>query len=148
MGVVLPIGLLAAAVLIDWSLHHAFISRPAAGSPSAPVAIGTSAFAPTAAPLAVAVLRERVNDSCAGPAVVDDCATSALVAAFVHDLPPPGAKRDELEQLWLSDLAAGNHAAAYGLAWLGSRRALPLLRERLLAERYFYGWETSSPDDP
>jgi len=31
---------------------------------------------------------------------------------------------------------------------MGSRRALPVLRARLLAERYFYGWETSSLDDP
>jgi len=147
MGVVLPIGLLAVAVLTDWSLHHAFICRPPARLPPAPASIGTSAFVPPAPP-PVTVVRERINDSCAAPDVIDDCEPSALTAVFARDLPPPGAGRAELEQLWLSDLAAGNHAAAYGLAWLGSRRALPLLRERLLADRYFYGWETSSPDDP
>jgi hypothetical protein len=63
-------------------------------------------------------------------------------------MPMVRANRDALEQLWLSDLAGGNHTAAYGLAMLDSRRALPVLRARLLAERYFYGWETLSLDDP
>jgi hypothetical protein len=43
-------------------------------------------------------------------------------------------------------LAGGDHVAAYGLAWLSSKGALPELRRRLLTDRNFYGWETSTPD--
>jgi len=40
-------------------------------------------------------------------------------------------------------LRRGSHVAAYGVAWAGAREAVPLLREGLLRERYFYGWESS-----
>ena len=132
LAVAAPVFLLAAGVLADRVIHHA----PAPSAPPAP--------------------SDRIDDLisgvrtwCAGPEGLENCAPEAFVATFRINLPAlVGENRRALERRWLADLADGDHAAAYGLAWLGTRRALPVLRQRLLSERYFYGWETSTPDDP
>ena len=53
-----------------------------------------------------------------------------------------------MKQRWIERLTAGERDAAFGLAYLGSVRALPELRLELLKERHFYGWESSRPDAP
>jgi hypothetical protein len=50
-------------------------------------------------------------------------------------LPILANHRSQLEARWLRSLAAGDPAAAYGLAWLGSARAVPELRRQLLGDR-------------
>lgn len=47
----------------------------------------------------------------------------------------------QVEPILLEKLRKGHHGAAYVLAYLGTTEALPILRERLLQERYFYGWD-------
>lgn len=83
---------------------------------------------------------------CAGPEGLEDCAPEAFGATFRDSLPWLEAHRDEVEAHWLGALER-SHAYAYGLAWLRSEPALPLLRARLLADRYFYGWESDHPED-
>jgi hypothetical protein len=47
----------------------------------------------------------------------------------------------QMEPILLEKLRKGHHGAAYVLAYLRTNEALPILRERLLQERYFYGYE-------
>jgi hypothetical protein len=151
LQIAVPICLLAAAGAADRIFHRHPSREPAAASPAPrlpPRHAADGALAVTLARSPVEVVGKEILDSCWGPEGVDDCAPRALAAAHARHLPMLRAQRDAFERLWLSDLAGGNHTAAYGLALLGSRRALPVLRARLLAERYFYGWETSSLDDP
>lgn len=53
----------------------------------------------------------------------------------------------QVEPILLENLRNGHHGAAYVLAYLGTTEALPILRERLLNERYFYGWEGTDRTD-
>lgn len=88
---------------------------------------------------------DEIAAACSGPEGAESCAPRAFAAQFGARLE---GDRGALERRWLAELAHGDHVAAYGLAWLGTRRALPQLRRRLLADRTFYGWETSTPDPP
>lgn len=81
--------------------------------------------------------------ACAGPEGVEDCSVARFEDTFARELPELRRRRSELVAHWMDALRAGGHSAAYGLAWAGAREALPLLREGLLADRYFYGWESS-----
>ncbi|MCB9701204.1 MAG: Hint domain-containing protein [Myxococcales bacterium] len=100
---------------------------------------------PAAAP-GVPLTDEALASRCAGPEGLEDCAPDAFGETFQDSIPWLEAHRGEVEARWLRALE-GSHAYAYGLAWLRSQDALPLLRARLLADRYFYGWETDHPED-
>ena len=86
--------------------------------------------------------------TCAGPEGLDDCSPERFELTFARELPAMRRFRSELVDHWTAALRAGDHAAAYGLAWANVRPALPDLREGLLAERYFYGWESSDAHEP
>ena len=104
---------------------------------------------PAARPLpTVAEVVDNVAAACSGPDGVEACGPSVFAAAFTHELPVISANRGELEHRWIERLGAGDRDAAFGLAYLGSVRALPELRLELLNERHFYGWESSRPDAP
>jgi len=106
----------------------------------------SSASAPQAQshePITFPLLETR----CSGPEGDDDCVPGQFERTFSEHLPWLLEHRQALEEQWLAALKTA-HYPAYGLAWLRSERALPTLRARLLADRYFYGWETSRPDDP
>jgi hypothetical protein len=143
LGVAAPIGVLAIAWTADRMFHHA---------PPPPAARAEEA-AKVEEP--VRHHRDDVFDdivaTCSGPEGVEECTPAAFAASFEDRLRwwfPSQTSGDNLERLWLTMLSSGDHVPAYGLAWLGSRRALPELRRQLLADRYFYGWETSTPDPP
>ncbi len=85
---------------------------------------------------------------CAGPEGLSDCAPEAFEATFRDRLPSFRAHRAELERRWTASAEAGGHSAAYGLAWLGAVGAVPSLRRTLLADRNFYGWESSDAETP
>jgi hypothetical protein len=91
---------------------------------------------------------ERIESACSGPEGLEDCVPPAFADTFRPELPVIEANRRMFEHLWIESLARGDRAAAFGLAYLDSRRALPHLRLELLNERYFYGWESSRPDAP
>jgi hypothetical protein len=99
-------------------------------------------------PRTVNEIRESVAFTCEGPEGLEYCSPRTFAATFAADLPYIKAYRSQLEHRWLEDLEAGGYVAAFGLAYLGSARALPDLRLRLLSERHFYGWESSRPDAP
>jgi len=84
--------------------------------------------------------------ACAGPEGVEDCSVARFEHTFARELPAMQRRRSELVARWMGALRAGGHSAAYGLAWAGAREALPLLRAGLLADRYFYGWESSDAE--
>jgi hypothetical protein len=146
IGVAAPIGLLAIAWAADRMFHHGGCVEPRLPARA------------EAAPAAPEPARRRRDDVfgdialvCDGPEGVEACAPAAFAEKFEDRLRwwfPSMTKRDDLEGLWLTMLAGGDHVTAYGLAWLDSKRALPELRRQLLADRYFYGWETSTPDPP
>jgi hypothetical protein len=141
LGVAAPIGALAIAFVADTAFHP----HPACREPA-----GYDRIIPgqPATPLATPQMDifEAITIACNDG--FDDCAPEAFGRKFGPGLSRLAMSRDELESRWLADLALGDHVAAYGLAWLGSRRALPELRRHLLGERSFYGWETSSIDAP
>ena len=91
---------------------------------------------------------EKVATQCAGPDAVDECGPPVFADRFVRELPIIDANRGMFEHRWIESLGTGDRAAAFGLAYLGSLRALPELRLELLHERHFYGWETSRPNAP
>jgi hypothetical protein len=91
---------------------------------------------------------DKLAAKCSGPDGVEVCGPPVFAATFAHELPVIGANRGELEHRWIERLGAGDRDAAFGLAYLGSVRALPELRLELLNERHFYGWESSRPDAP
>ncbi len=80
---------------------------------------------------------------CAGPEGLDDCSLERFEVTFADRLPGLRAHRDAVVERWRASLHGGNHAAAYALAWAGDEASLPALRQGLLEERYFYGWESS-----
>jgi len=47
----------------------------------------------------------------------------------------------QLQPMFLERLREGEHSVAYLLAYLKTQDALPLLKENLLTDRYFYWWE-------
>jgi hypothetical protein len=91
---------------------------------------------------------EKVASECAGPDAVDDCGPPVFADRFVRELPVIHGNRGMFEHRWIERLGAGDRAAAFGLAYLGSLRALPELRLELLNERHFHGWQTSRPNAP
>jgi hypothetical protein len=91
---------------------------------------------------------DSIAAACSGPDGVEVCGPPVFAATFAHEMPGIGANRRELEHRWLDRLGAGDRDAAFGLAYLRSVRALPLLRLELLNERHFYGWESSRRDAP
>jgi len=104
---------------------------------------------PPAPPLGVEGLLSIYAANCAGPEGATACDTSAhFEETFRAELPALRARRDELVSAWMRLLEGGAHAPAYGLAWAGERRALPALRRGLLADRSFYGWESSDAATP
>ncbi len=105
--------------------------------------------APPPAPAPTASVPELLAESaarCAGPEGLTDCAPGAFEATFQDQLTSFRAHRAELERQWTADVEAGGHSAAYGLAWLGAVGAVPSLRRTLLADRNFYGWESSDAE--
>jgi len=142
LGVAAPLGALTIAVVADRLFHHAFVCREPAGYDKD---IGLRPAAPLAQP--PEDVFEAIQATCGGPEGVESCGPLDFAHNFANRL----AEREDrtaLERRWLTELANGDHVAAYGLAWLGSRRALPELRRRLLADGYFYGWETLSANEP
>ena len=139
LGVAAPIGLLAIAWTADRLLHHPIGTEPLPPSTQYLVTLET--------PEPPRDVFEEMAATCGGPDSVELCTPAYVDVMFGARL---GAISDRagLERRWLAELAAGDHVAAYGLAWLASERALPELRRQLLADRYFYGWETSYPDPP
>jgi hypothetical protein len=94
-------------------------------------------------PAAVGGLFDVYAATCAGPEGVDDCSPQQFERTFARELSAIRRHRSELVAHWMDAICAGHHTAAYGLAWANVREALPCLREALLADRYFYGWESS-----
>jgi hypothetical protein len=153
LGIALPICLLVLAALTDRIVHHApvQVQPPAPQRPAEAQAQATPQ--PTPSPeeselRTIADLMERIQMRCSEPDAVEDCTPSRLAASFAQEMPLVRKHRERLETRWIALLSTWNPIAAYGLALLDSHRALPALRARLLRERRFYGWETSSPDDP
>lgn len=91
----------------------------------------------------VAELLDVYAATCAGPEGVHDCSPQQFERTFARELPAMRRHRSELVAHWMDSICAGHHTAAYGLAWANVREALPCLRAGLLADRYFYGWESS-----
>jgi hypothetical protein len=77
---------------------------------------------------------EAVSRSCDGPQGLDDCSPRRLERRHGAELTIIEQNRATAERLWLTALENGDHRAAYGLAWLRSRKALPALRQELLEE--------------
>ena len=90
---------------------------------------------------------QEIGATCGGPDVVKECRPAAFAEKFATRL-ADRMDRNALARRWLAELAQGDAVAAYGLAWLRSKDALPQLRRRLLTDKFFYGWETSTPDPP
>lgn len=110
------------------------------GCASAPPPAGP---APSRALPTVEALLADYAAACAGPEGMDSCDPDHFEETFRDDLAGLRAHRDALVERWMRSLEAGDHAATYGLSWAGERRAIPLLRRGLLADRSFYGWESS-----
>ena len=51
------------------------------------------------------------------------------------------ARREEVKPLLLAALEHDSYGAAFLLGFLHAKEAIPLLRKKLLEDRYFYGWE-------
>ena len=99
-----------------------------------------------AEPEAIEELLAVFAAACAGPEGVEDCSVARFEHTFARQLPEMRRRRSELVAHWMRALRAGGHSAAYGLAWADAREALPLLREGLLVDRDFYGWESSDAE--
>jgi hypothetical protein len=149
LAIAAPIGLLAVAWVADRIFHHTprievrWTFRPAVPSERLP-----SAGSDVAASLEESggdVFEEIIG--CGAPDSVEACGPESFEDRFAERL-EERESRGALERRWLAELADGDHVAAYGLAWLGSKAALPELRRQLLTDRYFCGWETSTPDPP
>jgi hypothetical protein len=137
LAVAAPICLLLVGALADRRLHHG-PTRPALAAAAAP-----------ALESPVAAVRAKLARLCAEPSSVDGCTLPLLDAAFADDRPVLRANRNELEHSWLIDLeGVGTSVSAYGLALIGSRRALPLLRHRLLTDDLFDRRGLKALDDP
>jgi hypothetical protein len=136
IGIAAPIGLLAIAWTADRILHHAD-SEPAARNDVGPVA-----DEPTASPDDIF---EQIAAACSPATGVETCSPHPFAERFADRL-LAREDRGALERRWLADLAKGDHVAAYGLAWLGSKRALPELRHQLLTDRTAAGGPISNAD--
>jgi hypothetical protein len=99
--------------------------------------------APVAAELTVDELAARYAANCSGPEGMTACDPPHFEQTFRDELAALRAHRDALVARWMRSLEEGAHAPAYGLAWARERGALPALRRGLLADRAYYGWESS-----
>jgi hypothetical protein len=135
LGMAAPICLLAVAWVADRAFHHR--SRPV--TPSDRGAI-EPAEPEQARQQALNDLLKTYGRVCAGPEGVEDCTPFAIEYMLAGKFRALGVTRSELERRWLADLS--DPVAPFGLAWLGSKRAVPALRDRLLGERSFDRWRT------
>lgn len=158
LGITLPLTALLLALFADLALHHGH--RGSSGRdrdcqrprPAEPAQIEVVPLTPRAETLDEALLQLELK--CRNWSEVSACVPDQFATTMAGALPVFEANRDALERRWLAQLAAGDvpgpgdHVAAYGLAWLRSERALPVLRHRFLADHHWEFLEWGNPDDP
>jgi hypothetical protein len=75
---------------------------------------------------------QTVATTCGGPDGPEVCAPDEFQRTFGARLAVIEQNRPRAESLWLGALENDAVGVAYGLVWLRSRKALPVLRERLV----------------
>lgn len=75
---------------------------------------------------------DAVSRTCGAPNAVDVCSAGAFARTFGERLAIIEQNRQTAERRWLQAVESDHDSAAFGLAWLRSRKALPLLRKRLV----------------
>lgn len=134
LGIAAPICSLAVAWVADRIFHH----RSCPLAPRSQHAVVEPGEQDRARQQALDDLLRGYGEVCKRPDGVEQCTPSAIEYMLAHKFRELGVTRSELERRWLADL--DDPVAPFGLAWLGSKRALPALRDALLAERSSVGW--------
>jgi hypothetical protein len=154
LGIAAPICLLAMA----WSADRIFHHQSCRSSPRDQPAVVDPGEQDRARKQALDDLLRRYGEVCTRPDGIEQCTPSAIEYTLAGKFRELGVTRSDLERRWLANL--DEPVAPFGLAWLGSERALPGLRDALLAERSSVGWKakgirggvvvwiSAPPDDP
>ncbi|MFH1825248.1 MAG: tetratricopeptide repeat protein [Candidatus Firestonebacteria bacterium] len=89
------------------------------------------------------ILKEKINQI--GPEIFEEKIGNRLSSYFtpfeINCVKEFKSKVEELLLNYLQKQSDNAYGAIYILAYIKSRRALPLLRQQLLKDRFFYGWE-------
>lgn len=143
LGIAAPICLLAVAWLADRMFHHRSCpeSRPDQHAIVEPVEQDQ------ARERSLDELLKRYGQVCKGPEAIDDCTPFAFDYMLAPKFRELGVTRSDLERRWLAELSSGDPVAPFGLGWLGSKRALPALRDLLLVARSCALSTATRPDD-
>ena len=143
LGIAAPICLLAVAWFADRLFHH----RSGPASPPNQHAIVDPTDQDQARERSLDDLLESYGQVCRGPEAVEDCTPFAFDYMLAPKFRELGVTRSDLERRWLAELSSGDPVAPFGLAWLGSKRALPALRHLLIVVRSCAQWRPTRPDD-
>jgi hypothetical protein len=145
LGIAAPICLLAVA----WSADRAFHHKPCPAAPALPPVPRVDPPDPEwARKEALDNLLHSYGQVCKRPDNVEQCTPFAFDYMLADKFRALGVSRSELERRWLAEISTGDPVAPFGLAWLGTTRALPALRNALVASRAQTLWHPTTPDDP
>lgn len=91
---------------------------------------------------------QAFETECGAPESAESCGPTEIERTIDRLAPALSGYRTAAAEYFLGRLAHGDRSAARGLEWLRDRRALPILRELLLAGDEYYGWESSEVISP